>query len=133
MAGRRSSSSSQWPSGTSGQNTSPGRVARRLLSFTPKIGVLFALIYILWLPLQGLFTRLVSAAAEKVLALVEHPLMLTSLTTRGNSITIHTYITGVPQALTKLNFENLHISVVASLALALSVPLKSWSLRARVC
>ena len=89
--------------------------------------------YVVWLPLQGLFIRLLSAAAERVLALVEHPLMLTALTARGNSITIHTYITGVPHPLTSLNCEYLHISVVASLALALSVPLKRWSVRAKVC
>jgi tetratricopeptide (TPR) repeat protein len=76
---------------------------------------------------------MVAAAAERVLALVERPLILTALTARGNSITIYTYISGVAQPLTKLNCEYLHISVVTSLALALSVPLKRWSVRARVC
>src|SRR3989442_8013803 len=133
MDGRHSSSYSRWSSGSSGQNNSSGGVTRRLLSFFLRVGALFALTYVVWLPLQGLFIRLLSAAAERVLALVEHPLMLTALTARGNSITIHTYITGVPHPLTSLNCEYLHISVVASLALALSVPLKRWSVRAKVC
>src|SRR2546428_1517844 len=133
MAGRRSSLYSRWSSGSSGQNDSSGGVARRLLSFLLRVGVLYALIYVLWLPLQSLFIRLLSVAAERVLALLEHPLMLTALTAQGNSITIHTYITGVPHPLTSLNCQYLHISVVASLALALSVPLQRWSVRAKVC
>ena len=87
----------------------------------------------LWLPLQGLFIRLLSAAAERVLALVEHPPIVTALTANGNSIKIHSYVMGVSQPLTSLNCESLHISVVTSLALALSVPLKRWSVRAKVC
>lgn len=87
----------------------------------------------LWLPLQGPFIRLLAAAAERVLPLVEHPPILTALTARGNSITFHSYITGVSQPLTHLNCENLHLTVVASLALALSVSAKRWSARAKIC
>jgi len=95
--------------------------------------VFFTLSYVIWLPLQGLFIRLLSAAAERVLPLVEHPPILTGLTASGNSITIHSYVMGVSQPLTKLDCESFHISVVTSLALALCVPLKRWSLRAKVC
>jgi tetratricopeptide (TPR) repeat protein len=88
---------------------------------------------VLWLPLQGLFIRLLAAAAERVLPLVEHPPILTALTTHGNSITYHSYITGVSQPLSHLDCGNLHVSIVASLALALSVSARHWSARAKVC
>lgn len=68
-----------------------------------------------------------------MLPLVEHPPILTALTARGNSITLHSYITGVSQPLTHMDCENLHVTVVASLALALSVSAKHWSARAKVC
>lgn len=95
--------------------------------------MLFALTYVLWLPLQAPFIRLLAAAAERTLTLVEHPLILTALTAHGNSITIHSYITGAPRPLTKMDCENLHLTVVAALALALSVSANRWSARARVC
>ena len=87
----------------------------------------------LWIPLQGPFIRLLAEAAERALPLVEHPPILTALTTRGNSITCHSYITGAPQPLAQVNFESLHLTVVASLALALSVSARRWSARAKVC
>lgn len=86
----------------------------------------------LWLPLQGPFIGLLAAAAERVLPLVEHPPILTALTARGNSITFHSYITGVSQPLTHLDCENLHVTVVASLALALSVSARQWAARMKV-
>jgi len=64
---------------------------------------------------------------------VEHPPILTALTARGNNITFHSYITGASQPLTFLNCESLHVSVVAALALALSVSVKRWSVRAGNC
>jgi len=120
------------PSGSSGRKYSFALATRRLLSFLLKAGVLYALGYVLWLPLQGLFIRLLSAAAERVLALLEHPPIITALTAHGNSITLHSYITGVAQPLTQLHCGDLHTSIVLSLALALAVPLRSWSVRARV-
>ncbi|HXU11334.1 MAG TPA: tetratricopeptide repeat protein [Candidatus Binatia bacterium] len=95
--------------------------------------MLFALIYVIWLPLQGPFVRLLAAAAGRALRLVEHPPILTALTSRGNSITIHSHLTGESQPLTTMDCESLHLSVVASLALALSVSAKRWSTRAGVC
>ena len=86
----------------------------------------------LWLPLQGPFIHLLAAAAERALALLEHPPIITALVAHGNSITLHSYITGVAQPLTQLHCGDLHVSVVLSLALALAVPLKSWSHRVRV-
>ena len=86
-----------------------------------------------WLPLQGPFIWLLAAAAEKALPLVERPPILAALTTRGNSIQLYSHLTGAAQPLTKLDCTNLHLSVVASLALALSVAAKRWSARARVC
>jgi tetratricopeptide (TPR) repeat protein len=88
---------------------------------------------VLWIPLQGPFIRLLAMAAERALPLVEHPPILTALATRGNSITCHSYITGAPQPLTQVNFESLHLTVVASLALALAVSARRWSARAKVC
>ena len=93
----------------------------------------YALSYLIWLPVQGLFIRLLSAAAERVLLLVEHPPILTALTASGSSITIHSYVMGASQPLTRMNCESFHITVVTALALALSVPLKRWSTRAKAC
>jgi tetratricopeptide (TPR) repeat protein len=95
--------------------------------------VLFALTYVLWLPLQGPFIRLLAAAAERALPIVEHPPILAALTTRGNSITLYSYLTGARQPLTKMDCSNLHLSVVAALALALSVSASRWSARVKVC
>jgi hypothetical protein len=97
------------------------------------VGFLFGLSYVLWFPLQGLFIRLLSAAAERVLALMEHPPIVTALTAHGNSVTLHSYITGVAQPLTQVNFADLHVSVVLCLALALAVPEQSWWGRVRLC
>lgn len=95
--------------------------------------MLFALTYVLWLPLQGPFIRLLAAAVERALPLVEHPPILTSLTSRGNSITVYSYLTGGAQPLTNMDCSNLHLSVVAALALALSVSASRWSARVKVC
>jgi len=83
--------------------------------------------------MQGLFIRLLSAAADGVLALIEHAPIVTALTAHGNSITLHSYITGVAQALTQVNYADLHVSVVLCLALALAVPEQSWWGRVRLC
>lgn len=93
----------------------------------------FGLIYVLWLPLQGLFIRLLSVAAQRVLALLEDPPFVTALTPQGNVITLHSYITGVAQPLTQLNCADLHVSVVLSLALALAVSEQGWRGRLRLC
>jgi tetratricopeptide (TPR) repeat protein len=82
--------------------------------------------------MQGPFIRLLAAAAERALRLVEHPPIITALTSSGSSITIHSYITGAAKPLTQVNFEAVHISIVAALALALSVP-NRWPSRARMC
>jgi tetratricopeptide (TPR) repeat protein len=97
-----------------------------------RVGLFYALIYVLWLPLQRPFIRLLSASAERVLSLVEHPPILTGLSAKGNRITLHSYVAGEPQALTEVNFGDLHISIVAALALALSVPQKRWLSRMRL-
>jgi len=80
-----------------------------------------------------LFIRLLSAAAERMLALVENPPVVTALTTHGNSVTLHSYVTGVAQPLTQVNFADVHVSVVLSLALALAVPGQRWLGRVRLC
>jgi tetratricopeptide (TPR) repeat protein len=98
-----------------------------------RAGILYAVIFMVWLPLEECFIRLLSAATEGVLALLEHPPIVTALTAHGNSITIHSYITGVPQALTQVHFGDVHLSIVLSLALALAVPRRRWSERVRVC
>jgi tetratricopeptide (TPR) repeat protein len=63
----------------------------------------------------------------------EHPRLITALVPDGNRITLYSDLTGTPARLTFVNFESVHISVVAAIALALSVPLKSWTARARAC
>ena len=83
--------------------------------------------------MQALFIRLLSEAAEGVLALVEHPPIVTALTAHGNSMTLHSYITGVAQPLTQVNFADLHVSIVLCLALALALPQQGWRGRLRLC
>jgi len=67
-----------------------------------------------------------------VLALVEQPRVITGLVAQRNRITLQSYITGRPEAIATWHAENLHIYLVASLALVLAVPLKSLSQRIRI-
>jgi hypothetical protein len=97
-----------------------------------RFGVFYTLLYISWLSLGGVFIRLLSAGAQTVLALVEHPPIITALTVSGNIISVHSYFTGQPQPIASWNGEKLHIFMVASLALFCSVPLRSRSERVKL-
>jgi Flp pilus assembly protein TadD len=97
-----------------------------------RFGVFYTLAYFSWLPLREPFIRFLAIATLKVLAFLEHPPLITSLTPHGDDITLHSYITGLPQPLATWNGDNLHIYVTASLALVLAVPLRSWTERLRL-
>src|SRR5262245_11045989 len=129
MSGRLSSSQSPSPSGSSGRSASSGRIFGRTLKLVLRFGALYILIYVLWLPVRGAFVRLLAAMAEGALALLERPPLITSLTTQGDVIEIHSYITGVEQSIASWNGVNLHVFMVMSLALLFAVPMKTLSER----
>jgi tetratricopeptide (TPR) repeat protein len=58
--------------------------------------------------------------AERVLRLVERPPLITALGARGSVITIHSYLVS-ERALASWNGEDLHLYIVATLALVLAV------------
>jgi Flp pilus assembly protein TadD len=73
--------------------------------------------------------RLLAGGAEGALALIENPPLITGLTVRGSLITIHSYITGVDGPVASWNGTNLHIVMVLSLALVLSVETRNRARR----
>jgi tetratricopeptide (TPR) repeat protein len=83
------------------------------------------------MPLEALFVRLLSVAAGGILALVERPRLITALVPDGNRIVLYSGLTGTPARLTFVNFDSVHISVVAAIALALAVPMRGWRARVR--
>lgn len=79
----------------------------------------FALLYVLWLPLQPRFTWLVAAVAEPVIRLVEDPPLITSLTAEGNSVQLFSYLTGFQRPMASWSTETLGGFLLAPLVLIL--------------
>jgi Flp pilus assembly protein TadD len=67
------------------------------------------------------------------LGLLEHPRLITGLDATGSRITIATALTGKAQPLTVVNFDAVHLSIVACLVLALAAPRRTWRARAKAC
>lgn len=74
--------------------------------------------------------RLLAAAAERALRLVERPPLITSVVANGNVLTIWSYVTGLQTPMAAWNGDNIHFFMVATIALALAMPLRG--LRTRV-
>ncbi len=70
--------------------------------------------------------------AQSVLWRFERPPLVSALTAQDGEITLYSYVTGLERPLALWNGGNLHIYVVASLALVLAVPLRAAARRARL-
>ncbi len=79
----------------------------------------FALLYVLWLPLQPRFTWLVATVAEPVIRLVEDPPLITSLTAEGNHVQLFSYLTGFQSPMASWSAETLGGFLLAPLVLIL--------------
>lgn len=75
---------------------------------------------------------MLSRVSQNVLWRVERPPLVSALTAQGEEITLYSYVTGLARPLALWNGSNLHIFVLASLALVLAVPLRSVAQRARL-
>ena len=81
----------------------------------------FALLYVLWLPLQPSFTWLVAAVAEPLIRLVEDPPLITSLTAEGNSVQLFSYLTGFQSPMASWSTETLGGFLLAPLVLIMAL------------
>jgi len=94
---------------------------RFVASFLLRALAVFAVLYILWLPLQPSFTRLLAGVAQPVLRLVEDPPLITSLTAEENRIQIFSYLTGFQTPMASWSTETLGGFLLAPLVLILVV------------
>lgn len=104
------------------------RLVRRRSTGTVRLilraGVTYAALYLAWIPVQPAFIRLASGVARGALRLAEHPRLITSLSAQGNVVLIGSSISE-RQPLASWNGADLHIFIVATLALILSAPARS--------
>jgi Tfp pilus assembly protein PilF len=87
---------------------------------------------VLVLLLQSAVMRAIVAVSERILWRIGDPPLITSLGSSGNIIMVHSFITGRILPLASWNGENLHLVLVASLALVLAVPIARGITRRRV-
>ncbi len=85
-----------------------------------------------WWLIQHVFITFLAASAERVLRLVDHPPLVTSLDPQGGAIFIHSYITGLGQAMASLGGALFHFYIVVTLALVVAVPFRTWAGRIRL-
>jgi Flp pilus assembly protein TadD len=123
---------SLWEFGSSGPNASSGSIAGRALKVLLRFATFYALIYYVVLLLQPAVMRAIAAVSERVLWRIGDPPFITSLESSGNIIMVHSFITGRILPLASWNGENLHLFLVASLALVLAVPIGRGITRWRV-
>lgn len=97
---------------------SVGRIAR----LVARAAAWCALVALVSLPLGGVVLRGVTAVAAGVLRIVDRPVVLTSLTSRGDQVVIGSHLTGLAQPLATWDATNLPIFLVATLGLALAAP-----------
>ncbi|MBI1951564.1 MAG: tetratricopeptide repeat protein [Acidobacteria bacterium] len=76
--------------------------------------------------------RLLAAAAERAMRLVERPPLVTSVVAHENILTIRSYVTGLTTAMASWNGENIHFFMVATIALSLAVPVRRMRTRLRL-
>jgi len=103
-----------------------GPALLRVGKFTLRLAITYAALYAAWLPIQDGYVRLLSNSAYRVLSLTENPPIITGLSPAGNSITLESYVSGRRAPIASWNAANIHIFVVASLALVLSFPSGGW-------
>ncbi len=76
--------------------------------------------------------RLLAAAAERALRLVERPPLVTSVVANENVLTIWSYVTGLTTPMASWNGENIHFFMVATIALSLAVPMRRMRTRVKL-
>ena len=76
--------------------------------------------------------RLLAAAAERALRLVERPPLVTAVAAHENVLTIWSYVTGLTTAMASWNGENIHFFMVATIALSLAVPVRRMRTRVKL-
>ncbi len=70
--------------------------------------------------------RLLASLAGRALWLLDYPRLITRLTPQGSSILLESFLSGRPAPTVSWGAQNLHIFVVASLALVLAVRAGGW-------
>ena len=80
---RHPAPSSSGPSGGSRPGVSTGPNSGTALASVVRAGLIYALLYLLLRPLQGVITGLLSVAAWRALPLVDRPPVITSLDPHG--------------------------------------------------
>jgi hypothetical protein len=75
---------------------------------------------------QGAYVQFLARCARRVLWLLNDSPIVTGLSTLRNEITLETFLSGRPEPTASLNAENIHIFVVAALAVALALPARGW-------
>ena len=108
-----------------------GAVLASVGRFSLRFAVAYGALFLLWQPIQGWIMRLLASGADTVLALVEHPPVITALTSQGNIVTAQSYLRGPGVPLASWNGSTLHLFAIAPLALMLAVPRGSLAERAR--
>jgi len=103
-----------------------GPALLRVAKFILRLSITYALLYAAWLPLQGGYLHCLSLSARRVLSFVEDPPIITGLTPSGNTITLEGYVSGRREPMASWNADNIHIFVVASLAVILSISAGGW-------
>jgi tetratricopeptide (TPR) repeat protein len=64
----------------------------------------------------------ISSAAQRLLVFLDRPPIIARLVPDGNNVVLHTYLSGRLEPTVSWGADNLHIFVVASLALAIAAP-----------
>lgn len=82
-----------------------------------------------WLPVRPGFVHLLTRITERLLFLVDDPPVILTLSSRGDDILLYSYLNGGVRPLALWSAENLHIYMLASVALVLAVPLQGWRRR----
>lgn len=78
--------------------------------------------YLAWLPMRTPFLRLLAAATERALWLLDRDTPITGLAAQGDRILISTCVPGLDRPLAAWNAWNLHFLVVVSVAFTLAGP-----------
>ena len=90
--------------------------------FVLHAALVFTLSYLVWLPLEPLYTRLLAHLAAPALRLIDRPPLLTSLAAHGSAIHFCSFLTGANVPMASWSGETQGVVLLAPLALALALP-----------
>lgn len=131
MSGKSSWLHFPWQSGFSGSSASSDPAWKSARFFLSAVAF-YALIYLCWIPLRAPFVLCLAAGAQSIVGLLETPPILTALIPDGHRIGVQSYITGQREVIAAWHSDNLHIFIITSVSLALSVPTLRWKDRLRL-